>query len=163
MSDLVIIESLESVVLVGADEPIVLIEADESVVVTVGVPGPPGQTGAPGGSQVELPTRAALSGHRAIAVDADGYAIYASAADAVSVLAYAGVSLGAVTDGGSLSVRAHGELIEPSWAWTPGLPLFIGLNGALTQTAPAGVQRQIGVALSATRIFLMPQIGVITV
>lgn len=145
---------------------VTVVETGPAMLLEIAVAGPQGPRGEPGEhgkSLAELPTRMPLSGHKAIAVDADGYAVYASHADAASVLSYVGMSLGAATNGTPLTVQAHGELIEPTWGWVPGQPIYIGLDGALTQSAPSGAQRIIAVALSATRIFLAPMPGVITV
>lgn len=49
---------------------------------------------------------------------------------------------------------AEGPLVEPSWGWTPGLPVFCGPDGVLTQIVPtSGLWlRQVGAAVSATEI-----------
>ena len=42
-------------------------------------------------------------------------------------------------------------MTEPSWAWTPNQPIFVGMGGVPTQTAPStGFHAPIGVAVSPT-------------
>ena len=52
----------------------------------------------------------------------------------------AGLVLGitAASAGTPAQVATSGEIVEPTWPWQPG-PVFLGLNGAPTQTPPANV------------------------
>jgi hypothetical protein len=46
-------------------------------------------------------------------------------------------------------------MTEPSWDWTPGLPLYVGPDGILVQSPPAsGFIREIGLAVSPTSIVI---------
>lgn len=67
----------------------------------------------------------------------------------------------AVTDE-VLTVHAYGAFTEPSWTWTPGGTLYLGVNGLMTQTAPTALagalfSLQVGVALAPTMIFFDPK------
>lgn len=100
----------------------------------------------------------ALSGHRVVTSAADGTLGYASNTAAGHVHAPLWVTLGAVEAGAVAEVLAYGPLSEPSWAWTPGGPLYLGLDGILTQTPPATPAAlflaQVAVATGATAIFV---------
>jgi len=120
-------------------------------------------------AQVQLTAVAAvaLSGHRAVTPRPDGTLEYASNAVAAHLHAPLWITLGAVTAGQSATVLAYGALIESSWAWTPGAPLFLGPNGLLTQTPPVAPAAlflaQVGTATGATATFFdrQPSIGLI--
>lgn len=92
-----------------------------------------------------------ISGHRAI-VSTGSAARYPDASVSADGDLIVGISTNAAVDGDEVTVRTTGEIIEPSWNWTPG-PIFAGNNGVLTQTPPAGAWiRQVGVAVAPTRI-----------
>lgn len=122
-----------------------------------GLPGADGQDGQDGlasGQIVSKTAGAAISGHRAVRHNSSGLMVYASA-DQPEARSVYGISLGAASSGQSMQVQTLGDLEEPSWTWTPGLPIYLGLNGALTQTVPvANQQIQIGVAITATKAFI---------
>ena len=64
-----------------------------------------------------------------------------------------GITTGAAAAGDAINVQASGEMTEVSWNWTPGLPVFLGTNGLLTQTPPvSGFQLVLGVAISPTKL-----------
>jgi hypothetical protein len=118
-----------------------------------GEPGPPGASGS---EALQLPAAVALSGHRVIAQDGDGLAIYADGAN-LSALAALGFSEHAVAPGGLVTVRQFGALSWPAGGLTPGAPLFLAAAGAVSHLPPAtGYVRQVAVALSANRI----QVGI---
>jgi hypothetical protein len=126
------------------------------VPVEVGIPGmtggdgPPGQAGA---SYLQYPAAVALSGHRGVYIAADGVR-YASN-DAENARALAGVTLGAANAGESVQVQTSGEISEPSWTWIVEQPVYLGLNGALTQVPPSsGVQVVVGLAVAPTKLLV---------
>ena len=63
---------------------------------------------------------------------------------------------GVATQGGqagaTLTVALSGDISEPTWSWTPGLPVFCGAGGVLTQTLDPTWSwlRIVGVATSST-------------
>lgn len=124
--------------------------------------GPSGQPGKDANVFVSLPISTPLSGHRAIRVLTSGEAAYASSDDFDSVSSYAGISSGAATSG-EVTVQVAGSIEEPSWSFTPGGMVYIGASGVLTQSPPSGTQRVVGVAFSATKIIISPQIGIVTI
>ncbi len=70
---------------------------------------------------------------------------------------FAGVSTQAAAPGAPVLAAEAGLVVEPTWAWTPGQPVFAGTGGSLTQAPPAsGVLHQVGVAASATALLVQP-------
>lgn len=118
-----------------------------------GIQGPPGPAG---GTTAATIAGEALGGHRAIYISA-GEARYATAADD-SAAVVAGITTGAAGVGDAVEYQLSGELTEPSWNWTPELPVFLGLNGQLTQTPPtAGAIVELGIALTPQTIIVRVQ------
>lgn len=137
-----------------------IIDAGGEIVLTLdsaqGLAGAPGAPGPAAGEGAVYTTAAALSGHRAIAVDAAGEAIYASCDSLSDALRIAGVSLNAAALGDEITVQSAGLVEHSGWAWTPGQPVFVGIGGALTQSLPVGAvfSRVVGQAVSATRLLV---------
>jgi hypothetical protein len=109
------------------------------------------------GPVIELTAGPALSGHKAIALVA-GVAVHADQSNPAHRGLVRGISTGAVASGATLNAQVYGRMYEPSWAWTPDLPIYVGANGALTQTRPtSGWLQRLAIADSATLIFIDPQ------
>lgn len=110
--------------------------------------GEPGEDGISGEAILrQAVAGAALGGHRAVYVEA-GVANYASADDANSAALCVGITRAAVVLGGAALIITAGLITEPSWTWTPG-PVYLGIGGLLTQTAPtSGSLVRIGIATS---------------
>jgi hypothetical protein len=126
------------------------IEVEETLEGPIGPPGPPGPAG---GASVTKTAAEAVSGHRAVKAVGDQVA-YASADVAGDAELVLGVTVGAAIAGAPATVQTVGEMVEGSWAWTVG-PVFLGLNGLLTQTPPAAAfVRQIGVAVASDRLLI---------
>lgn len=136
MTDLVV--TTETELLEVQDlQPEVLDAAEEAVLLEVaeqGPPGPRGPIGPAGGGAVTKVAGQNLSGHRVLAGRADGAVIYAGS-NLLGRLPI-GLSLGAALEGDSVDVQLSGEIVEPSWAWDVTLPVYAGVDGVLTQTAP---------------------------
>ena len=85
---------------------------------------------------------------RAIAVSSAGLAEYADFNNPDHAGAVIGISLD-----GLVTIRPIGGVTNPAWDWTPGLPVFVGPDGFLTQDGSGGVFVQpIGTAKSANEI-----------
>lgn len=115
-----------------------------------------GAPGAPGGAGAVYPAAESVSGHRVVGVDASG-AVFAASADALShALRIAGVSLNAATAGDDVTVVGAGIVQHDGWAFNPGLPVYLGLAGALVQALPMGAlyARVIGTAVGSTRVLV---------
>lgn len=136
-------------------------EATRTVAIAAGQQGPAGPSGMPGpagGSTMLFAAAAAIGGHRVLALDASGAVIYAGCDQPGTAHMIIGVSLNAAAAGGTLNVVRSGEVIEPSWAWNPSLPVYLGTNGTLTQTPPAAPAASfsliVGFPTSATGLFV---------
>jgi hypothetical protein len=119
-----------------------------------GPPGPPGPPGAAGAQTLTLTAAADLSGHRMVVATAAG-ALYADPGTPAHADMLVGLTTGAALTGTPADILAAGELTEPSWSWTPGLPLYVVAGGLLSHTPPAsGWVQMVAQALSSTRILL---------
>lgn len=149
-----IVEVTATEVLIEEIEPTLeLLDAtEESEMVEVGMQGPPGPPGdAP---TITFPASAILSGHRAVRVSA-GKVVYADAADLGDANLVLGISRNAAIEDDPVLIQTAGLMTEPSWDWTPDLPIFCGPAGALTQTAPtSGFDLILAIALTSTQIHI---------
>lgn len=98
-----------------------------------GLPGPRGQAGA--GSSVLLKTAITVGGHRVCCPSPAGL-IYADWNLPDTAGRVVGITDSAVDQGGEVQVRNYGEMTEPSWNWDITKPVYLGLNGVLTQVNP---------------------------
>lgn len=133
--------------------PLQGLQAVTATALQVGPQGPPGSiTG--DGSVPTFTAGAALSGHMAVRAVGDGSVVYASADQPSQAGTVLGITTGAAQAGAQVSVVTAGPVDEPSWAFAPG-PVWLGLNGALTQVLPqGGMLQQIGIALLPTRLLV---------
>lgn len=75
--------------------------------------------------------------------------------DKASLSQYAGITRYAVVNGEEVNVVRVGLITENGWSWTPDVPVWIGQDGQLTQTAPQ-TQRRIGYAIASNKLVLDP-------
>ena len=127
-----------------------------SSVVVRGVPGPRGIQGIPGpagGATIVTVGATPLSGHTAVAMDADGLLIYADCTNPTHIGAVQGVIANAYGAGDPAVVQTDFDLSHAGWAFATG-PVFVGASGALVQALPVGAvfAQVIGYALAPTRI-----------
>ncbi len=122
-----------------------------------GPPGPPGPPGSGGAQTLTLLAAQILSGHRMV-VATPGGAIHADPTIPAHADALLGLTLGAALSGDPVAVLSAGEIDEPSWVWTPGLPLYVTPGGLLSHIPPsAGWAQMVALAIAATRILLTPR------
>lgn len=144
----VVVKVLQSFDLVEVQTAEVVIEVIDGSL----IPGPVGPPGAGGGGTVSKLASGAVGGRRIVRnVDATHVA-HASALTLAHVDDVLGLSLGAAADGDSLDVMYEGDVTEPAWNWTPLETIYLGTNGALTQTvpdSPAVFSLPVGYATSA--------------
>lgn len=120
-----------------------------------GPAGPQGPQGLSGTSVAAYPAAVSVGGHLAITLDSLGKITPADASIAAHRLV-AGVTTGAAVADASVEVVSTGIVEHLGWAFTPGLPVFLGLAGAIVQTVPptAVFSKVLGVAVTPTRISL---------
>jgi hypothetical protein len=70
-----------------------------------------------------------------------------------------GMTLSAAVAGDTVSVQRYGVIEEPSWSWTPGLPVYLGHAGVPTQSLPgdAVISQVVGIPTTPTRLFVAPR------
>ena len=73
-----------------------------------------------------------------------------------------GVTTHAATAAAEISIQLSDVMAEVSWSWEPDAPVFLGLDGMLTQNINSTglFFLQIGTALSATKLLIDKQIPV---
>lgn len=128
-------------VVVDRPTPVTAVRADTRAVEVVGkgAQGPVGPAGPPGpaGGDVFVRTAdAALGGHRAVRSTGQGMAGYADAQIEGHGDDVLGITLGAAASGDEVQIQGSGEIVEPSWDWSPQDPIFLGAAGAMTQVPP---------------------------
>lgn len=122
----------------------------------VGVEGPPGPEG---GSSFIVFAGADLSGHRVVRPQGDGTVVYASNSDLADATRPLWLTLGAALSGDPVTVQGLGLITEPSWNWSDA-PIFLGVDGVLTQTPPAlpaAFLLQLGAPDGATSLYYQPR------
>jgi hypothetical protein len=138
---------------------------NETVVALVFVPGAPGARGASGAAGGVVRTTAVpLSGHMIVTTNDAGDLLYADAAmlgDALRPLFMTTAAWGAHV---AATVVANDVITEPSWNWTVGEPIYLGLDGLPTQTVPDTAVFTVIVAdvISPTTIAFRPGAPIIT-
>ena len=115
--------------------------------------GPAGATGPAGGATVVTVGASPLSGHTAVAMDADGLLIYADCTNPAHIGSVQGVIANAYGAGDPAVVQTDFALTQAGWTFATG-PVFVGAFGALVQVLPVGAvfAQVIGYALAPTRI-----------
>ncbi|HEY9696747.1 MAG TPA: hypothetical protein V6D10_05760 [Trichocoleus sp.] len=79
--------------------------------------------------------------------------LYASSDDALQAFQVVGLSLKAVEQGNRTSPLIQGRVSDSGWNWQPGQPIYLGIAGMMSQSAPAiGFILQVGTAKSPTEI-----------
>lgn len=124
-----------------------------------GLPGKTGPIGPSGGSTFARVAADALSGHRWVyEVDAERVA-YASCDDLANFSTTLGLTLNAAGAGDQVNVTRREQVTHEGWSWARG-PVFLGLNGQLTQRLPAGAQFSLVVGFSPEPTVLFVDIGI---
>jgi hypothetical protein len=119
---------------------------------TQGPPGPPGS------ALAQAIAAASVNGHRAITFDEGGGVRHADCTDPLDGYVF-GISLNAAATGENVDVRLMGTLEHLGWSFTPEAQVYLGLDGAITQTVPVSAVfiKPLGYALTPTRILLALQ------
>ena len=153
---------LASPVVVGEILPpaVVAVEVLPPPVVVVELAVGQGPAGPPGSGETAIyPSAGPISGHSVVCVDAAGRLIPADSASSLA-LSVVGISENAASAAGiNVTVRRIGLLEYAGWAWTAGLPIFLGRSGALVQASASGAVfiKPMALALTATLILIAPQ------
>lgn len=98
----------------------------------------------------------ALGGHRVVRLNPSGGLDYASSDVAWHAGTVLGVTRGAAASGSLQSVVRDGQIEEPTWNWQVGRPVFLGVDGVLTQDLPpaAVFSLVVGFPIAPTRLLV---------
>lgn len=133
---------------------------DKFFVFSAGSQGPQGIQGLPGSyTPAAFIASSPIGGHKVVSVNDLGQYQYASNSDASSINRVVGITLNAGAAGDLISINTQGDLEDPSFSLTPGLPVYVGLNGAMTQVYPdftsgAAFVQILGFALTPTKLYV---------
>lgn len=97
-----------------------------------------------------------LSGHRMVLLDS-GNLQYADNTHINNAQRVLGMTVDAGVNGSMLKVQVSGEIEEPSWNWDINRPIYLGVNGTLTQiapTAPATFCLVVGLPITTTMMYI---------
>lgn len=124
-----------------------------------GDPGERGPAGPSGSASTVGKASTAISGHLAVRWTSNGELALASNDQPAHAYAVAGIATNAASAGGDLTVQSAEVLQHSGWAWTANQPVFLGVNGALTQAlpSPGSYMMVIGIAISTTAIAISIQ------
>lgn len=106
------------------------------------------------GSQIIVAAGSALSALRVVRPDAIGRAVYASSNTVADAEMVYGMTITAAAGAGlPVTVLLSGYYTDASWAWDLTKPIWLGVNGVLTQTSPAtGFTQAVARPLTATSL-----------
>lgn len=148
----------EPVEIVRTTVVIQVIERAAPAVVELVTRGPQGQNGADGsGVNVDHPLTAdqTLSGHRVVRLVSSSRVDVADSSDPADARQVLGITLNAAVADDPVTVRQAGAIDDPSFTFTPGLPIYFTALGVLTHTLPTtGFIQQVAIAASATQILV---------
>lgn len=151
----IIVEDGETVVYDVDYDVIECLDEDFILLEDCGTQGPPGPPGSSSTLTDIVIAGETIGGHRCVTLGPDGLAYYADNQASAVANGALWISTHAALIGEPLQVCTYGPITEPSWTWTPNLPVYLALNGFLTQTAPVSPARflaQIGMAQSPTTL-----------
>lgn len=160
-----VVETTETIVVTETPTQIVEVIQPVRDIVEVNARGPQGPKGDKGdagdsNTVVTMTAGSALGGHRIVAQSPtnNNTVVYADASNSAHANLVFGMTLNAASSGGSVDVAVCGEFTEPTWNWTLGLPIFLSVDGTLTQTAPtssvADFSLVVGFPITPTKLFV---------
>jgi two-component system chemotaxis response regulator CheY len=106
-----------------------------------------------------------LSGDRAV-VEYQGFIVYADSTNINLINLPVSIITAAYAAAAEVTSVVFGYVIEPTWNWQPGLPLYLSRNGFITQVVPTPANgdlynTQVGLAVNATTILWHPRSPII--
>jgi hypothetical protein len=99
-----------------------------------------------------------LSGHRVVTTDSVGKIIYMSNDNVSHMNKFIGMTTQAALTGETINVRRYGTIDHSGWNFDVNKPVFLGLNGEITQTPPIALYSLIiGFPETSTKLNISPQ------
>lgn len=148
-----LVEAQSIVTSIGSSQLPTVVKIQEALITTVSS-GITGQRGPSGGETLQKYSLVAISGHKVVISSGNDEISYASNNVLDHQFRVVGITLNSASIGFPIEVRQFGEITEPSWSFSVG-PVFLGVNGELTQVppvSPAVFSLIMGYALSPTTI-----------
>ncbi|MBF6138119.1 hypothetical protein IU501_34690 [Nocardia otitidiscaviarum] len=107
---------------------------------------------------VQAVTAHPLGGHRLVTPRDDGTVEYADATDPDHMNRPIWLTTAAWATGVVADLVAGGLVAEPSWTWTPGVPLLLSTAGLLAHALPPGALfcRRVALVVDADLIWFEP-------
>ena len=152
-------EDFNYTVAIETETPLVVTETSNGIVISDASPGiivaggAQGIQGIPGNSidSVQVVAGSVLGSGRAV----NGQSLYPNLTNEFELVL--GITKTSALAGEVVEVQTSGFYTEPGWSFTLG-PVYVGLNGVLTQVAPtSGLLVIIGYAVTANKLFIDKQ------
>lgn len=134
----------------------IIFQMQNSIAVSVQVPqviaievnrGQKGDPGDSGNSAPVLPVAQNISALRILS-NLNGQYDYANPLDPIAAWAIVGISLQSINSGGLLAPVNNRVVTDQSWNWVRGSPVFLGIDGTLTQ-----IPQNTGYLVTVARVF----------
>lgn len=104
---------------------------------------------------ITVPSSGPLSALRAVALNADGKAVYSHSMSLATASVVGVTTTSTSSEDQSITIQTAGGLTNDSWSFVPGADVFVGLSGQLVQSLPVGsFIACVGVALSPTKLLI---------
>lgn len=133
----------------------------ENYIVTVGIQGPPGPTDF-GKARISRIAGESLAAFVVVMIASDGKVYRASKSTPIHVSRVLGLTLAAAAINTSVDVHLFGEAINGAWNFDTTKLIYLGDDGALTQSAPTtGFVLVIGFPTAASSMFVVPGVSAI--
>lgn len=112
-----------------------------------------------------LPAGTNLQAFRFVTTNAQSEVIYANSTNVGAPATYnvLGIILTSVNAESLVDIIDRGEVSNPGWNFTPGMPIFLGADGVPSETPDSIVYKLLGYAISATKIAINMQQGILLV
>lgn len=159
MDTIIITTEPQAVVIAGQ-------ETSQVNILSIGEQGPQGATGLSGTSYIpDVLSGSNLSGHRIVYLDINGNAQYASADNFNHIGKVVGITTSATTAGSLAEIRTMGKFEEPSWNFDINFPIYLGIEGLITQATPSLpnslFSQIVGYVINPTTIYIQLQTPII--
>lgn len=91
-------------------------------------------------------------------IDEQGNATYASNDDPTHATRIVGMTTHAAIAGAPVAILTYGEITEPGWNWNVDQPVYLGIDGLITQIPPEAPDAKflvvVGFPISATALYI---------